>query len=161
MTSRLHSSANLMSLRAKIVFSMVTVALVVAGAMIVTIYLLRKSQLKQEFQFFVRSITGTAALSVSGEDLAAIRTNADAPSPAFQKIRNYLDKVRTVNGLEEQEIYILRPVAEGSMDTEFVVMLQWKTFIGDRYKIREENREQFSAAWQTRQPQHTGIYSDE
>ena len=150
-----------MSLRAKIVFSMVTVALVVAGAMIVTIYLLRKSQLKQEFQFFVRSVAGTAALSVSGEDLASIHTNADASSPVFRTIRDYLDKVRAVNGLAEQEIYILRPVAEGSMETEFVVMLQGKTFIGDRYKIREENRESFRDAWQTRQPQHTDIYSDE
>src|ERR1043166_9326506 len=150
-----------MSLRAKIVLSMVTVALVVAGAMVTTDYFLQKKQLMQEFQFFVRSVAGTAALSISGEDLTSIRSNADASSPAFQKIRSYLDKVRTVNGLEEQEIYILRPLAEGGMETEFVVILQWKTFIVDHYTIPEKSREQFSAAWKTRQPQHTAIYSDE
>lgn len=150
-----------MSLRAKIVASMITVALVVAGAMLTSDYLLRKKQLLQEFQVFVRSVAGTAALSVSSDDLAGIRTNADASSPAFQRVRTYLDKVRAINGLAEQEIYILRPVAEGSMEMEFVVMLQWQTFIGDRYKIRDENREPFNSAWRTREPQHTGIYSDE
>src|SRR5437762_1777967 len=113
-----------MSLRAKILLSISVVALVVAGAMVATQYYTRKAQLLQEFQFFVRSVAGTASLSISGDDVKSIRSNADVSGPAFQRLRGYLDKVRHMNNLEEQEIYVLRPMSPDSFETEFVVMLQ-------------------------------------
>jgi class 3 adenylate cyclase len=149
-----------MSLRAKILLSITAVALVVAAATVVTQYFARKRQLLEEFQFFVSSVAGTARLSLSGEDLRNIRSNADADSPVFQRARAYLEQVRSVNHLDENEIYILRPIAPGSFETEFVVMLQARTFIGDRYPISLVNRPTFQEAWATGQPKATGIYQD-
>jgi len=137
------------------------VALVVAGAMVATQHHLRKQQLLEEFQFFVSSVAGTARLSIDGADIRSIHSNADVASPAFQRIRSYLERVRTVNRLDENEIYVLRPLAPGSFETEFLVMLQPKPFVGDRYPISEVNRATFLDAWRSGEPMATGIYKDE
>lgn len=139
---------------------MVGVALVIAAAMVVTDYWYRKKQLKQDFQVVVRSVAGTAALSLSGEEIMTIRSNADVTSEAFRKARAHLEKVRAINHLTEREIYILRPVAWNRFETEFVVMLHENPFVGDRYTILEQNREPFYLALTRYQPQHTDIYSD-
>jgi len=150
-----------MSLRAKIMLSITIVALVVAAAMVATQYYLRKKQLLEEFQFFVRSVAGTASLSLNGSEIMAIHSNDDVQTPAFQRARTFLEQVRMINNLSEQEIYILRPTRPDSFETEFVVMLQEKTFVGDRYTIPEPCREHFSATWRYRRPHSTGIYTDE
>lgn len=150
-----------MSLRAKIMLSITVVALTVAGAMVAWQSHVRKQQLLEEFQFFVRSVAGTAALSLNGDEIMSIHSNADASSPAFRHAREFLDRVRMINNLSEQEIYILRPLQPGGFETEFVVMLQEKTFVGDRYTIREQCRQPFSDTMRFRRPHSTGIYSDE
>jgi class 3 adenylate cyclase len=151
------------SLRTKIFLAMAMVAAVVAIAAISTHYALRRRELLGEFSVFVRGVAGTTAMAIEGRDLSGLRDNADADSPAFLRVRSILDRSRRINGLRENEIYILRPV-EGSANPwtmEFVVMLQKKTFIGDRYTIREENRAVFEAAWKTGEPQNTRVYRDE
>ena len=147
-------------LRLKIILAMAVVALVVVGAMLFTTYQARRRQLLAEFQLFVRSVAGTTALALRGEDLAGIRGNADAASPEFQRVRAILLRSMKINGLSEQELYVLRPIDDGR-ETEFVVMLQRETFIGNRYTIREENVASLKEAWNTLQPTSTGVYRDE
>lgn len=87
---------------------------------------------------------------------------SDASSPAFQSARQILDQSRRINGLAESELYLLRPISAASpFETEFVVMLQEKTFVGDHYTVPASNRPQFLQAWKTRLPVSTGIYRDE
>ena len=149
-----------LNLRLKIILAMAVVALVVVVAILFTTYRARQKQLLTEFQLFVRSIAGTTALALRGEDLAGIRTNEDASKPEFLRVRSMLARSRRINGLEEHEIYILRPIDTGR-ETEFVVMLQREPFIGNRYLIRDENVAPLLAAWQTLEPTSTGIYRDE
>ena len=59
-------------------------------------------------------------------------------------------------------MYILRPVSMASpFETEFVVMLQKKTFIGSRYTIPVGNRARFLEAWKTKLPTSSDAYEDE
>jgi class 3 adenylate cyclase len=149
-----------LNLRIKILLAMAVVALVVVGAILFTDYHARRRQLLSEFQIFVKSVAGTTALALRGEDLAGIRSNADAASPEFRRVREILARSQAINGLSEQELYILRPLADGR-EMEFVVMVQRETFIGNRYSIREENLAALTQAWQRLLPTSTGVYRDE
>lgn len=151
-----------LSLRTKIALAMATVAALVVAAILGTNFHFRRTQLLQEFQSFVRGTAGTTALALSGDEISQIRAPNDASSLPFQKARRVLDQSRHINGLAENEMYLLRPVDTASpFETEFVVMLQQKTFIGSRYIIPVENRERFIAAWKTRAPTSSDIYADE
>jgi class 3 adenylate cyclase len=149
-----------LNLRLKILLAMTVVALVVIGAILFTDYHARRRSLLAEFQTFVRSVAGTTALALRGEDLADIRTNADAASPEFQRVREILARSQAINGLEERELYILRPLGTGR-ETEFVVMVQRETFVGNRYTIRAENLPALQQAWKRLLPASTGVYRDE
>ena len=150
------------SLRAKIVFAMATVAALVVAAILGTNFHFRREQLLEEFQAFVRSAAGTTSLALDGDEISTIQAPNDAASPAFQNARAILDQSRRVNGLAENEMYILRPVnMTAPFETEFVVMLQKKTFIGSRYKIPIVNRAQFLKAWKTKMPTSSNAYEDE
>jgi class 3 adenylate cyclase len=150
------------SLRTKIILAMATVAALVVTAILAINFHFRRVQLLQEFQSFVRSAAGTTALALNGDEISSIRAPNDAVSPAFQRARNILDQSRRVNRLAENEMYILRPVSMSApFETEFVVMLQKKTFIGSRYTIPTSNRAQFLEAWTTKLPTSSDIYEDE
>jgi class 3 adenylate cyclase len=138
------------------------IALLVAGAITGTDFCFRRAELLGEFQSFVRSVAGTCAVALRGEDVSAIRANADAGGEAFGRVRRVLAKVREINNLAENEIYLLRPVAgsRDPADTEFVCMLQPRTFVGDRYTIPIANQEPYEQAWQERRPAATGVYQD-
>ena len=141
---------------------MATVAALVVTAILATNFHLRRVQLLQEFQAFVRGTAGTTALALEGDEISSIRAPNDASSPAFQKAKTVLDRSRRVNRLAENEMYILRPVSMSTpFETEFVVMLQNKTFIGSRYTIPASNRAQFLEAWMTKLPTSSDAYEDE
>ena len=151
-----------LSLRTKVALAMATVAALVVAAILGTNFHFRSAQLLQEFQAFVRGTAGTTALALDGDEISSIHAPNDADSPAFQKARNILEQSRRVNRLAENEMYILRPVSMASpFETEFVVMLQKKTFIGSRYSIPAGNRARFLEAWQTRMPTSSDAYEDE
>ena len=116
----------------------------------------------QEFQSFVRGAAGTTALALDGDEINSLRRPNDAASRAFQNARRILDRSRQINGLAENEMYILRPVSAASpFETEFVVMLQKRTFIGSRYTVPVANRASFLAAWKTGMPKSSDVYEDE
>ena len=112
-------------------------------------------------QAFVRGAAGTTALALDGEAINTIRSPHDATSPAFQAARKILDQSRRINGLAENEMYILAPIGASPFETEFVVMLQKKTFIGNHYSVPVGNWERFLDAWNTGQPTSSDIYEDE
>ena len=149
----------LQSLRTKIALAMGVVALTTAAAFILPALQLRRKAILNDFQVFVRSVAGTTALALDGDSLAEIHTNADAAGAAFRQARAVLERSRAVNGLREEEIYILRPLVPPT-DTEFIVMIQQKTFIGDRYHVLEKNLPALIEAWQTGTPTNTGLYED-
>ena len=151
-----------LSLRTKVALAMATVAALVVTAILATNFHLRRVQLLQEFQAFVRGTAGTTALALEGDEISSIRAPDDASSPAFQKAKTVLDRSRRVNRLAENEMYILRPVSMSTpFETEFVVMLQNKTFIGSHYTIPAGNRAQFFEAWMTKLPTSSDAYEDE
>ncbi len=150
------------SLRSKIALAMASVAVLVVVAILGINFHFRRAQLLEEFQAFVRSAAGTTALALNGAEISAIHSPNDASSPAFENARRTLDRSRRVNGLAENEMYILRPVSLTTpFETEFVVMLQKKTFIGSRYTVRAANRAQFIEAWKTKLPTSSAVYEDE
>jgi class 3 adenylate cyclase len=150
------------SLRTKVVLAMATVAALVVAATLGTNLHFRSAQLLQEFQAFVRSAAGTTALALNGDEISSIHSPNDAASPAFESARRILDQSRRINGLAENEMYILRPTsAANPFETEFVVMLQKKTFIGSRYTVPAANRGHFLEAWKTRLPTSSDAYQDE
>ncbi len=146
---------------------MAIVALVVAGAMGVAAYEFRKRQLVSDFQTFVRGVAGTAALSLHGEDIAAVHDNADTTAPAFTRPKNVLARVRDINGLSDREVTVLRPTSadsfseRGDGQTEFVVMLQPEVCVGSPYMIPAQNRAAIGDAWKNGEPRSTGLYTDE
>ena len=153
---------NRFSLRSKIVLAMASVAVLVVASILVTNFHLRRQQLLQEFQVFVRSVAGTTALALDGDSLNTIQRANDSSLVAFRRAREILDRSHRINGLAENEIYILRPASLATpFETEFVVMLQRRTFIGSRYTIPEVNRGQFLEAWKTKLPTSSEIYADE
>lgn len=151
-----------LSLRTKVALAMATVVALVVAAILGTNFHFRRAQLLQEFQAFVRGAAGTTALAVDGDAISRIHQPNDSSLPAFQTTRQVLDRSRRVNGLAENEIYILRPASTTKpFETEFVVMLQPKTFIGSRYTVPAGNRGQFIEAWKTRLPTSSDVYEDE
>ncbi|HEY3663276.1 MAG TPA: adenylate/guanylate cyclase domain-containing protein, partial [Chthoniobacterales bacterium] len=75
--------------------------------------------------------------------------------------RQILERSREINGLAENEMYVLRPRGASPFETEFVVMLQKKTFIGSRYSVPIGNWTKFLEAWNSGQPTSSDIYEDE
>jgi hypothetical protein len=151
-----------LSLRTKIALAMATVAALVVSAILGINFHYRRAQLLQEFQAFVRSAAGTTALALEGDAISSIHSPNDATSQAFQKARKILEQSRLINHLAENEMYILRPVSTASpFETEFVVMLQKRTFIGSRYTLPTANRAPFLVAWKTKLPMSSDIYEDE
>lgn len=156
------SQKHRLSLRTKIALAMATVAGLVVAAILTTNFHFRRAQLLQEFQAFVRGAAGTTALALSGDEIDSIRAPRDATSPAFQRARQMLGESRRVNGLAENEMYILRPISATSpFETEFVVMLQKKTFIGNHYTLPIANRGRFLEAWRMGGPTSSDVYEDE
>ena len=150
------------SLRTKIALAMATVAGLVVTAILATNFHLRSAQLLQEFQAFVHGTAGTTALALNGDEISSIHEPSDANSTAFQNARRILDQSRRINGLAENEVYILRPAnADSPFETEFVVMLQKETFVGHHYTVPEANRRHFLEAWNTLLPTSSDAYQDE
>jgi class 3 adenylate cyclase len=150
-----------LSLRTKVALAMATVAALVVTAILATNFHFRRAQLLQEFQAFVRGVAGTTALALDGDAISTIHAPNDVESSAFQDTRKILDQSRRINHLAENEMYILRPAGASPFETEFVVMLQKKTFIGSRYSVPIGNWDRFLDAWNTGQPTSSDIYEDE
>lgn len=110
------------------------VSLVLILSAVAWIDRLQRQEVSGKFGLALESIAGTAAPFFTGEDLDAITTNAHARGEIFQRVRSLLERVRKENGLEPDNVYILRKSMATDGHYEFVVMLQEKTFVGDTYQ---------------------------
>lgn len=148
-----------MGLRGKLILFQTAIIFLATGLIAWFAYQRRAAEIYDDFQTHVMRTAGTAALNIDGDSLAAIRTNEDASSSAFQKVERILEEARNINGLSAKEIYVLRP-AQQEFDTEFVAMVETPRYIGNRYFIRPENQKAYRAALETSEPQHTDLYKD-
>jgi class 3 adenylate cyclase len=119
----------------------------------------QKMDLQEKFGLTLQHIAQTAALFVDGDAHERVHTNADARNEEFAKLRATLDRVRKENKLKEDQIYTLRPMGDGKY--EFVVMLQEKTFIGDKYKPPAAQGEILKWLFANGGANHSPIYTDD
>ncbi|WP_221030766.1 adenylate/guanylate cyclase domain-containing protein [Actomonas aquatica] len=149
-------------LRFRAALAMIGLSLLVTGALFVTNYVLGRAELLNQFQMRVETIAGTGAVALRGEDLAVIEFQLDYLTDEFQQARDILEAIRTRNELNEQEIYILRPVDEADpFETEFVVMTAAEPYIANRYRIREANRQAYLQALRGGGVSSTDIYESD
>lgn len=148
--------------RVRVTGTLAGLVLFVAGALFFTNWQIRRAKVLQDFQNLVVSVAGMGAIGLEGDKIALIEIEADALTPEFAEAKQKIETLQRFTGLSEEEIYVLRPVADGEpFEVEFVVMTHDEPFIGNRYTIRPENRVAYLAALQGREVTHTGIYEDE
>lgn len=150
-----------MSLRTKISLAMALVGLLVVAASIAVSGYFRYGEILRDFQTFVRSVAGTTAIAIDPADVAAIDDPNDDKTPEFRRVRAILEESRRINGLKVDDIFILRVTDAGPYETEFLVMLQAATFIGDKYSIPQSNRPALQSAVSKMLPAATRPYTDE
>ncbi len=150
-------------IRVRVTATLVGLVLLVAGALFLTNWQVRRAALLAEFQRWVSAVGGTGAVALDGDAIARIEVEADALTTEFAEAREVLDTIRRRVGLTPAEIYVLRPVVDGAdpFEAEFVVMTHDEPFVGNRYIIRPENRAAFSASMRGGAVAFTGIYGDE
>ena len=138
------------------------VALTVAVVLLATWQLRRTSaaDIERTFGRQLEAVAGTAAPFVASADLYSVAEQRDASSPEFRRTRAALERVRRYNGLEEDQVYILRRRADGET-FEFLVMLQERTFIGDVYTPPEHLARWYRLVRERGQAEHTAMYTDE
>jgi class 3 adenylate cyclase len=144
---------------AKISGASFLVVLVVLGFIAAVARRDQRMDLQDKFGLTLQHIAQTAAVFIDGDAHERIHQNADANSADFKMLRDQLERVRRENKLKEDQVYTLRPRADGML--EFVVMLQEKTFIGDTYKPPPGPAERVRWTLQEGAPHYTEIYTDQ
>jgi len=113
---------------------------------------------EERFGLALDRIAATAALSIDGDDHRRIRSNADAQTPEFKRIREYLERVRAANYLRFDQIYTFHPVSDHEL--RFAVMLHERPFVGDAYHVVPENVSLLMKVLTQRTAMHTRLYRD-
>lgn len=149
-------------LRFKAAMAMVSLSLLVTGALFVTNYVLGRAEVLEQFQRRVETIAGTGAVAIDGDALELIEFQLDYLTDEFQLAREVLEQIRERNALSEEEIYVLRPVpGADALETEFVVMTAREPFISNRYLIREQNRQAYLRTLRHGEITSTDIYTSD
>ncbi len=143
----------------KITAASFTVLLIVLGFLAAIAYRDQYRAVEDKFGLTLQHVAQTAALFLDGEAHERVHTNADVAGADFRVLREILDKVRKENGLKPDAIYTMRPLPSGEF--EFVIMLQDKTFVGDKYLPPAHIRG--IPAWVLKDgtPRYTDIYGDD
>ncbi len=137
-------------------YTTVAVTAVLIG--LTALYNREKKEVIDKFGLALETIASTAAPFMQGDLLDAIHTNDDADSDAFRTMRAALATVAKENHLANDQAYVLRPTDDGAY--EFVVMLQTKTFIGDRYSPPDEVAERYAWIVSEKDGVRTDLYTD-
>ncbi len=136
---------------------MLSVALTIAYFALIS-YRLEYEAEEERFGMALDRIAATAALSIDGDEHRRIRSNADAQSPEFKRIRDFLDRVRAANYLRFDQIYTFQPISDHEL--RFAVMLHERPFVGDAYHVVPENVTVLTKVMQQRVAMHTRLYRD-
>lgn len=146
------------SLFAQIVgLGVLSVAMTIAYFALIS-YRLEYEAEEERFGLALDRIAATAALSIDGDDHRRIRSNADAQSTEFKRIRSYLEQVRAANYLRFDQIYTFQPVSDHEL--RFAVMLHDRPFVGDAYHVVPENVSVLMSVMKQRTAMHTRLYRD-
>lgn len=148
-------------LRFRATMAMVGLTVLVSGSQFITDFIISRGKVLEHFQQRVETIAGTGALALKGDDLELVEYQLDYLTDEFKVASEVLEQIRTRNGLSHEEIYVLRPVKEEMFETEFVVMTGADPYIGNRYQIRPQNREAFTAAIRAGAVRSTEIYESD
>ena len=104
------------------------VILVLVGGVIFRGHQRDKQQLVKRFGSVLKTVSANGAVDIDGAKLAQINDNEDKGA-AFVAARGVLERLRDVNGLANDAVYILRPSVDDPATYRFVVMLQDKTLL--------------------------------
>lgn len=130
------------------------------AVLIVSANVFEQHQIQEHFGALLRTVVANTAPRIDGDRLAHIRSDADAGSEAFTALRDLLGETRARNEIDEDLIYILRPLPEAPGTYAFAVMLQARTFIGDHYRPPDHLSRLYDRALAGEVVQ-SGIYEDE
>lgn len=130
------------------------------AVLIVSANIFERHQIRDHFGALLRTIVANTAPGLDGDLLVQIRTEADGDGEAFRTLRRLLAEARGRNGLDEDLIYALRPVDEAPGVYAFAVMLQARSFIGDRYRPPPHLRRLYTRAL-AGEVVHSRMYEDE
>jgi class 3 adenylate cyclase len=144
---------------AKIAGAAFLVALGVISFMAQATYKDARAQLVDKFGMTLQHIAQTTALFLDGDAHERVRAPGDAAGADFQALRAVLERVRKENDLRPDQIYTLRPEGPGTLS--FVIMLQARTFIGDRYTPPPLTGRIIEEVLRTGAPRYTPLYKDE
>ena len=115
--------------------------------------------LEEQFGLTLKHVAITAALGIDGDQHHSLMGQVDASSPAFRNIREHLERVQQANYLAYDTIYTFHLHPE-KHQLAFGVMLHPQPFVGDLYRIPEENRAIVERAFHG-EPGYTQLYTDE
>jgi class 3 adenylate cyclase len=136
-------------------YSVVSLAVIVTG--LVWLHEIQKREVIGKFGLALESIAGTASPFIAGEDIDAIHGNDDVRGEAFAHVRAVLGRIGDENALPNDAIYVLRPSGD---HYEFVVMLQDRTFVGDRYEPPPRLRDLYRWCESRADTVRTELYED-
>jgi class 3 adenylate cyclase len=142
----------------KVVFIFVSIFVLVVVSLIIGQHYFKRKEVALRFGQNLKTITQNYAPLISGEDLKGINGQKDAESAEFKKAKAVLAKIKTLNQLDEDLVYILKPINDE--EWSFTVMLQGQTFIGDVYKPPQILKEVYRKALSGHSA-HSSIFHDE
>src|SRR3954466_11903194 len=86
-----------------LVFSNIVLLGTLCG-LILKVYMVTRGQVARTLQYELQAIANSAVTQLDGDQIKAIRTNADATSPAFKAQKAVLAKIRDANHLTPDQI---------------------------------------------------------
>lgn len=146
------------SIVVRLVFFYFLLTLVVVAASLALLRDYQRREIQEKFGVRLQAVAASTAPYVNAADLSTIRTNDDASSPGFHRVRATLERARAQNELGEDQVYIVRPADDGAYP--FVVMLQKTTFIGDVYHPPAEVEAAYRTVLDHKRPARTKLFTD-
>ena len=134
------------------------VVCLVLFALVSSTHFFERKQVERDFGILLESIVKNNVSAIDGSLLANVQGNDDVPHASFQNLRGQLAKIRELNQLDEDLIYILVPEEEGRF--RFKVMLQENTFVGDLYTPPTRLQSLYQRAL-TGESTHSKLYEDD
>ena len=125
----------------------------------VNYYFAEKRAVELEFSKRTYAIATTLAPHIPAKLLATIDSDVDSTTREFKQLRSILETAQLANGLDEDQLYILRPNKRQENVYEYAIMLQEKTFIGTTYSPPENVRELYRQAAMGK-PQRIPLFED-
>jgi diguanylate cyclase (GGDEF)-like protein len=122
-------------LQSRLALAHVGLALVVSASLTGALMLTLRAQMRHNLEDHLRALAALAAANIDGDAHHALQSPADESTPAYEKVRRQLQRIRVAMGGEARYVYTMRVDAEGRV--VFVVDaetdLQLLSHLGDVY----------------------------